>query len=126
VAMTDTWYTSLGIHINVVFTCITHSDLCYRNPSPTTDSLFMKFWYPWIYFFILGEFLFQGTWVLSHCCWDNLEIEKLVGGRRKKSEWRTEQMFHNVALEEDLGGPSCVCACSRKGTKTYPDCGQNS
>lgn len=36
---------------------------------------------------------------------DNLEIEKLMGGRRKESEWKAESNRKDVraVLEEDLG-----------------------
>lgn len=57
----------------------------YSNPFPNTDSLFMKFWYPWIYFCTLWEFLFRilRFWVTA--VGDTLEIEELAA--EEKREW---------------------------------------
>lgn len=70
----------------------------YSNPFPNTDSLFMKFWYPWIYFCTLWEFLFRilRFWVTA--VGDTLEIEELaaeekrVGGRRSSGRGSQRKM----------------------------------
>lgn len=87
----------------------------YNNPSPNTDSLFMEFWYPWIYFCILWEFLFQATQVLSHCCWEYFR-NRGIGGRRKEAECKVEQWAVLTKLSwRQTWVPSYVQVCSGKG-----------
>ena len=98
------------------FVLVLLTGICvYNNPSPNTDSLSMEFWYPWIYFCVLWEFLFQVTLVLSPCCWEYFR-NRGIGSRRKEGECKAEQWAVLTKPSwRKTWVPSYVPVCSGKG-----------
>lgn len=81
---------AFGYHINVAFTSVTPNDLWYSTPSQPDYFFLTKFWDPWMYFSVLGNFCFKTFRFGVSALGNDLEIEKLMGSRSKEKVWKAD------------------------------------